>query len=58
MEIERLARKLTTDGDVDKTKYSLGRAMQKTVIELRDDREIKYGYSICRITRPELKLTQ
>jgi len=57
-EIARLARKLTTDGDVDKTKYSLGRAMQKTVIELREDRSVKYGYSVCRITRPELKLTQ
>ncbi|MEC5386610.1 hypothetical protein VVD49_12815 [Uliginosibacterium sp. H3] len=57
-EIERLSRKLTTDGDYDKTKFSLGKVMQKTVVELRDDREIKYGYSICRTTRPELKLTQ
>jgi len=58
VEIERLARKLTTDGDVDKTKFSLGKTMQKAVIELRDDREVKYGYAVCRNTRPELKLTQ
>ncbi|HSD39530.1 MAG TPA: hypothetical protein VLC92_18635 [Rhodocyclaceae bacterium] len=56
-EIERLAKKITTDGDYDKTRFALGKMMQKTVIEIRNDRELKYGYGICRNTRPELFLS-